>query len=154
MATSSSRGRSAASDALQPRSRELESVGTAPDGIYETLIECVKAIGGSKVAGIALWPAKGVEASQRHLLACLNPERNEKLGHDEVLHVLRLARERGCHAGMQYLAAALSYAEPVPVEPKDEADELRRQFIESTRTLAKMAQRIEQLERPSPRAVA
>ncbi len=154
MATSSSRGRSAASDALQPRSRELESVGTAPDGIYETLIECVKAIGGSKVAGIALWPAKGVEASQRHLLACLNPERNEKLGPDEVLHVLRLARERGCHAGMQYLAAALSYAEPVPVEPKDEADELRRQFIESTRTLAKMAQRIEQLERPSPRAVA
>ena len=153
MATSSSRGRSAASDALQPRSRELESVGTAPDGIYETLIECVKAIGGSKVAGIALWPAKGVEASQRHLLACLNPERNEKLGPDEVLHVLRLARERGCHAVMQFYADQLSYS-AAPVEPKDEADELRRQFIESTRTLAKMAQRIEQLERPSPRAVA
>ena len=71
-----------------------------------------------------------------------------------VREMASMARERGCHAGMQYLAAALSYAEPVPVEPKDEADELRRQFIESTRTLAKMAQRIEQLERPSPRAVA
>ena len=130
MATSSSRGRSAASDALQPRSRELESVGTAPDGIYETLIECVKAIGGSKVAGIALWPAKGVEASQRHLLACLNPERNEKLGPDEVLHVLRLARERGCHAGMQYLAAALSYAEPAHRDRAATGGPLQRSALE------------------------
>ncbi|GMV45122.1 MAG: hypothetical protein AMXMBFR66_05200 [Pseudomonadota bacterium] len=124
------------------------------ESLNDALIECVKAIGGSKVAGIALWPAKGVEAAQRHLLACLNPERNEKLGPDEVLHVLRLARERGCHVGMQYLAVALSYAEPVPVEPKDEADELRRQVLAMGQSLQRALSRIEQLERPSPRAVA
>lgn len=45
-------------------------------------------------------------------------------------------------------------AEPQPVEPKDEADELRRQFIESTRALTKMAERIEQLERPALRSAA
>ena len=41
----------------------------------------------------------------------------------ELELVMRLARAKGCHAGMQHLSAELSYAEPVPVEPKDEADE-------------------------------
>lgn len=125
-----------------------------PESLNDAYIEAVKILGGSKAVGIALWPAKGVEAAQRHLLACLNPDRNEKLGPDECLHIERMARERGSHVVAQYRAAVLSYAEPVPLEPKDEADELRRQFIESTRVLAKMAQRIELLERPVPRAVA
>lgn len=116
-----------------------------PETINDALVECVKACGGSKVVGILLWPSKGVEVAQRHLLSCLNPDRNEKLGPDEVLHILRLARQRGCHVGMQFLATELSYAEPQPVEPRDEADQLRREFIESTRVLAKMAERIEKL---------
>lgn len=126
------------------------------ESLNDALIECVKACGGSKTVGVALWPAKGVEAAQRQLLACLNPERNEKLGPDEVLHLLRLARERGCHAGMQYLTEALSYAEPVPIEPKDEADELRRQLLEMGRDLQSKLSRLEQIERPATtvRAVA
>jgi hypothetical protein len=126
------------------------------ESLNDALIECVKACGGSKAVGVALWPAKGVEAAQRQLLACLNPERNEKLGPDEVLHLLRLARARGCHAGMQYLAEALSYGEPVPIEPKDEADELRRQLLEMGRDLQSKLSRLEQLEKPAPtmRAVA
>ena len=123
-----------------------------PESFNDALVECVKACGGSKVVGVALWPAKGVEAAQRQLLACLNPDRAEKLGPDEVLMVFRMARQRGCHVGMQFLAAELSYSEPSPIEPKDEADELRRQFIESTRTLSKLAERIERLD--GPRAVA
>lgn len=115
------------------------------ESFNDALIECVKACGGSKVVGVALWPAKGVEAAQRQLLACLNPDRNEKLGPDEVVHVLRLARAKGCHVGMGHLAAELGYAEPQPIEPKDERAELQRQFIESTRALAAMAARIEQL---------
>jgi hypothetical protein len=50
------------------------------ESFNDALIECVKAAGGSKAVGVALWPAMGVEAAQRRLLACLNPERNEKLG--------------------------------------------------------------------------
>jgi len=118
------------------------------ESIDDALIECVKACGGSKVVGVALWPAKGIEAAQRQLLACLNPDRNEKLGPEEVLLILRMARERGCHVGMQYLCAALSYAEPVPIEPKDEADELRRQVLVMGRELQRVLTRLEQLERP------
>lgn len=118
------------------------------ESLNDALIECVKACGGSKVAGLALWPAKGVEAAQRTLLACLNPDRQEKLGPDEVLHILRMARERGCHVGMQYIAASLGYAEPVPVDPKDELAELLRQSIEANRQTQRLQERIERLMQP------
>ena len=115
------------------------------ESLNDALIECVKACGGSKAVGVALWPAKGVEVAQRQLLACLNPERNEKLGPDEVMHVLRLARERGCHVGMQYLAEALSYAEPVPIEPKDELGDLLRQYLARREEEGRKDARLERL---------
>lgn len=125
-----------------------------PESLNDALIEAVKACGGSKAVGLALWPAKGLEAAQRQLLACLNPDRQEKLGPDEVLHVLRLARDRGCHTGMQYIAHALSYSEPTPIEPKDEAAELQRQFIERSGELLKMAEKIQRLQVSALKAVA
>jgi hypothetical protein len=124
------------------------------DTITDALVACVKAIpGGSKAVGPKLWPEKTPEAAQRLLLDCLNDDRPQKLAPEQVEFVFRIARERGCHAGMQYLATALSYAEPIPIEPKDEADELKRQFIAATKDLQKLAARIEQIERPGPRAV-
>lgn len=127
-----------------------------PESLNDALIEAVKACGGSKVVGVALWPAKGVEAAQRALLACLNPERNEKLGPDEVLHLFRLAREKGCRVGMEYLCETLGYAAPQPVEPKDELAELLRQRQASAAKAAAQDQRIEQLlqQMQRPRAVA
>lgn len=129
-----------------------------PESLDDALIECVKAAGGSKVVASRLWPAKLVDAAQRHLLACLNEGRAEHLKPDEVLLVMRLARDAGCHTGMGYLAHALGYAEPVPTAPRDEAAELQRQFVEATRQMAAMAARLEQLqplvERAALKAVA
>lgn len=125
-----------------------------PESLTDALIECVKAAGGSKAVGLALWPAAGVEAAQRKLLACLNVDRQEKLGPDEVLLVMRLARQRGCHVGMQYLAQALGYADPQPIDPRDEADELRRQVLEMGKALQHALARIEQIDRPALRGVA
>lgn len=117
------------------------------ESFNDALIECCKAAGGSKVVGVALWPARGVDAAQRHLLACLNPDRAEKLGPDEVVHVMRLARDKGCHAGIEFLAAELSYTQPKPVEPKDEADQLRRELLEMGKCLQARLDRLDQLER-------
>lgn len=118
------------------------------ESINDALIECVKSCGGSKAVGVALWPANGVEAAQRQLLACLNPDRNEKLGPDEVLLILRMARDRGCHAGMQYLAETLGYATPVPVAPQDGIEDLIRQYLArrdaDAKTDAALSGRIEQ----------
>lgn len=123
--------------------------------LNDCLIECVKAAGGSKAVGNRIWPEKTMESAQRHLLNCLNEGKAERLTPDQVLLLAKLAREKGCHAYAHHVAQTLSYAEPTPIEPRDEADELRRQFIESTRTLAAMAQRIESLEqRPALRAAA
>ena len=116
------------------------------ESLNDALIQCVKASGGSKSVGVAIWPAKGVEAAQRHLLACLNADRQEKLGPDEVLLVARLAREHGCHAYAEFVAESLGYAPPVPVEPVDAAAELQRQFIEATAKLGAMAERIQSLQ--------
>lgn len=125
------------------------------DCINDALIACVKACGGSKQVAPHLWPEKAPDAAQRLLLDCLNEDRPQQLNPDQVVFILRTARDRGCHIGMQYLCAELSYAEPVPIEPKDAADELKRQYIEATRTIAKMAERIERLEHGGkPRAVA
>lgn len=125
-----------------------------PESLNDALVECVKACGGSKAVGVALWPPKGIEAAQRHLLACLNEDRNEKLSPDETLQLLRMARDRGCHAGAEYLMAALSYAPPQPIEPRDEADQLRREVVEGMRVLQATLQRLEQLDRPAARRVA
>lgn len=122
-----------------------------PDSFNDALVECVKACGGSKVVGPALWPTKDVDAAQRHLLACLNPDRSEKLGPEAVMVVLRMARDSGCHVGMQYLCAQLGYTEPKPIEPEDTRAELQREFIESTKRLGKLAERIESIAMPASR---
>jgi hypothetical protein len=49
---------------------------------------------------------------------------------------------------------ALSYAEPVPIEPQDAADQLRRQIIEMGRDLQARLDKLERLDRTVPRAVA
>lgn len=99
------------------------------ESLNDALVDCVKACGGSKPVAHALWPSKPLDAAQRHLLACLNESKPERLCPDDMLLLLRMARDRGCHVGMQYIAHALSYAEPVPIEPRDELADLIRQYI-------------------------
>lgn len=119
------------------------------ESLNDALIECVRAGGGSKQVGHKLWPEKTVDAAQRHLLNCLNEDKAERLAPDQVLFLLRLAREKGFHGGLNFIAANLGYTQPLPIEPRDEIAELQRQFIESTQRLSKMAERIESLQRPS-----
>jgi hypothetical protein len=120
----------------------------------QALIECVKAAGGSKQVGHKVFPEKTVDQAQRHLLNCLNDERQERLTPDQVLLIAKLARDHGCHAYAHHVAQVLGYAEPVPVEPKDEADELRRQLLEMGKALQSGLARLEGLERVTLRAAA
>lgn len=124
------------------------------ESLNDALIEAVKACGGSKAVGVALWPAKGVEAAQRSLLACLNADRNEKLSPDELMLILRMARERGFHGAMHFLCADLSYSQPTPIDPRDELTELLRQSNELRAQLLRSSERIERLITPSLRSAA
>lgn len=119
------------------------------ESINEALVGAVKALGGSKTVAAMLWPEKAPDAAQRLLLDCLNADRPAHLTPDHVVMVLRLSRQRGHHDALGWLLADLGYAAPVPMEPRDEAAELQRQFVEATRTLSVMAARIERLQAPA-----
>jgi hypothetical protein len=105
----------------------------------------VRACGGTKVVGCKLWPEKTPDAAARLLADCLNDSRPERLTPDHLMLLARMGRERGCHSVMAYMLAELGYAPPVPVEPADEAAELQRKYVEATKALLKMAERIERL---------
>jgi hypothetical protein len=122
----------------------------------DALIACVKAAGGSKRVGPLLWPEKDGGAAQRQLLDCLNEDRPQQLNPEQVVLVLRLARQAGYHQGMEYLAEALSYTRPAPVEPEDERALLQREFNEGARRLEKLVERMERIgpQAPAVRAVA
>ncbi len=115
------------------------------DGINGALIECVRACGGSKQVGPQLWPEKTPDAAQRLLLSSLNEDRPEKLSPEQLALVLRMAKAKGCHAGINALCDALGYSHPQPIEPKDEVAELQKQFIAATEAMQALAARMEVL---------
>ena len=115
------------------------------ESLNDALISCVKACGGSKQVAPLLWPEKAPDAAQRCLLDCLNDDRPNRLTPDQVLLVLRLARKHGYHGGVAFILAELGYAPTAPIEPHDKAAELQRQFIEATRTMQSMVDRMAKL---------
>lgn len=118
-------------------------------GEHDTLNDALRALvtklGGSGVIGPRLFPEKPAGAAQRFLIDCLTEDRPARLSPEHLLLLLRIARERGVHDGMAYLSAALGYAEPQPVDPKDELSDLLRQNLEAHKEGQRRQERIERL---------
>ena len=115
------------------------------ESVNDMLIACVKACGGSKQVGALLWPEKTPEAAQRSLLDALNEDRPAKLSPEQVVYILRLARQKNFHDGMEYLSMQLGYSAPVPVEPEDEMAALKRQFIQAQAGMVDLMSRMERI---------
>ena len=94
------------------------------ESINDALDACVKACGGAKVVASKIWPDKTPDAAHRLLLACLNEGRDEKLGPDQVMFILRLGREKGFHGAMQFIACDVGYESPRPVDSEKQAKAL------------------------------
>lgn len=120
----------------------------------KALERVVVALGGSKQVAPKLWPEKGISEAQRLLCDCLNDERPAKLDFSQVLFILKLAKDRGIHDGINYIVGELGYSEPLPLQPTDEAAELRRRVLEMGRDLQRALARIEAIDRPAVRAAA
>ncbi len=95
----------------------------------EALREVIRALGGTKSVAPTLWPELSVECAHRRLLDCLNDDRRDKLSFEQVLLLLRLARQHNCHAAMTYICRECGYSDPLPIEPADERAQLERDFI-------------------------
>ena len=70
----------------------------------------VKAAGGSKVVGAALWPDMAVDAAQRKLLNALSETHAERLKPSATRFVLRLARDKGFHDAAIWWLDSVGYS--------------------------------------------
>lgn len=115
------------------------------EDIYDALRHVVRASGGPKRVGSAIYPEKSAAKAAETLLACLNRDRAEKLDPEQVLLVLRIGREHGCHVAMHHMAEQCGYADPVPVEPRDVEAEIGRHIDQQLEQLNTLMARLERL---------
>jgi hypothetical protein len=116
------------------------------ESLNEALNDCIRACGGGKQVAVRLWPEKAPDAAHRLLLDCLNADRPQHLTPEQLVLVLRLAREKGCHIGATYLMHELGYDDPKPIEPRDEAADLQRAFMQSVEQQRQILARMERLQ--------
>ena len=112
------------------------------EGPEDALKDAVQHLGGAKAVGKELWPDKSVDTAQRLLLDCLNTSRAEKLELSQILMILRLAKEAGCHAPMRWLAAEVGY-DAIPISKAEQDDRLAAAIEGATKELAGLLKRAE-----------
>lgn len=115
------------------------------DDINDALKDAVRALGGPKKVGVLLWPEldHAPEQAANKMRDCLNPERREKLSPQQLLYVMRKAREVGHHSLMGFVATDTGYAVPAPVDPEAVLAESQAEFVESVKRLDQLAKSIE-----------
>jgi len=124
------------------------------DDWRDAMRHVISVLGGAKVVGARMRPDMKPDHAARWVMDCLNSDRRENFSPDQLLQLLRLARDAGVHAGMAFIADECGYRKPEPLDPTDAADALRREFIDSTKRLSELAKRIESMEaRASIRSV-
>lgn len=114
------------------------------DNVYDALRTAIQWLGGFKAVGSEVWPEKAPDKAGEHLSACCNPERREVLNPEQLILIMRKARQAGCHSIAAFLNEESGYAPPQPVEPQDEVLEVQRAF---TRGVSELRELIERAER-------
>jgi hypothetical protein len=112
----------------------------------DALREDIQACGGPKVVAAKLWPHKTPDAAHRLLLDCLNELRPERLDPERLRMLLKMAREKGSYAGINWLLRDLAYDDARPIEPQDKKEQLQRDFVTSVKSLQALASQIERLQ--------
>lgn len=115
------------------------------DDFYEALKTIGQAYGGSKKIGGFLWPDKPIDKAAQLWADCLNRTRPEKLDPEQVLAVLKIGRQLGCHAGIQFIADQCGYKYE-PIEPEDERAALQRDFIQAVSALKAIETRMDKFK--------
>ena len=115
---------------------------------FEALKVDIARLGGMKVVGHALFPDKQPGKAGEYLGACLQHGRREKLDYSQILWIKVEARKVGSYAAQLYENRLCGFADPVPVEPEDEAAALMRDFNNSVKMHRAILTRMERLNMP------
>lgn len=116
------------------------------DAFEDALKEVIQACGGPKAIGREMRPELPVEQAAGWVRDCLNPEKRDKFSMQQVLFILRRGREVGAHAAMHFLARDAGYSDPSPLDPEDEVVRMQREFVEATKQLSRLADRIAKIQ--------
>lgn len=116
------------------------------DSIHDAVGAVVAALGGKKKVATQLWPHLKPETAYTRLAHCLSEEFPEKLAPEELLFLARAGRESGSHALTAYWNQEAGYAAPVPIDPLDESEALRRDIRDGLAKLNRMCERLERTE--------
>jgi nitroreductase len=113
------------------------------DSLADAIGADIAAAGGFKAVAGRLWPAES-NAAQK-LRNCLNADQPHKLSPDEVLEIKKLAYEHGATNTVDYEAQQLGY-ETVWVDPKDQAEALRKEVRDLMEIVSRKLDRIEKAD--------
>jgi hypothetical protein len=111
----------------------------------DALREVIAACGGAKQVAAKLWQEKTPDAAHRLLLDCLNETRPERLDPDRLRLLLKMGRDKGCHAAANWLMRDLGYDDVKVVEPTDRREQLQREFVSAAKALQGLAAQLERL---------
>ena len=124
------------------------------EDIFDVVRAAVQAIGGAKSVATRLWPHMPLAEAHHKLLNSLNRERPEKLCIEELVAVLRMAREVGFHQAKHWIDDAAGYEPSAPMDPKVERDRLAEEFALLRQAIQKAERTMERLVvEPPVRAV-
>jgi len=114
------------------------------EDVYDVLKYVVQSLGKPKDVGPLLFPHKEDPFAAGRLLSdCINSNRDAKLDIEQIILLLRLAKEKGCHAGIEYLCTAAGYSKPTPIDPQDEQAERQREVIRQLQLTRQLLSRLD-----------
>lgn len=139
---------------------EKNSQGSMPlflEDVFDALRAAVQYAGGAKSVAGRLWPTKTGQQAARDLLDCLNRDNDRKLCVEEMMAILRMAREAGYHGAKHWIDEAIGYQPTAPQDPKIERDRLADELARASdnfKNLTRAAERLIETERNDAKLTA
>lgn len=115
------------------------------EDVFDALRAAVQAVGGAKIVAGRLWPAKPIEQARKDLLDCLNRDNGRKLCIEEVIAVLRMAREAGYHGAKHWIDEEIGYQPTNPSDPRVERDRLADELARAGEHFKSLQRAVERL---------
>jgi hypothetical protein len=123
------------------------------DDLLEALAEVVRALGGAKAVGSKMRPELPLDQAANWVRNCLNTQHRQDFSPGQIVFLLKLGREAGCHTAKHYLDDETGYNRSTPRNPTDALAELQREFIDSVKRQEHIVERIEHLTKTPLQAV-